>query len=101
MEGIVYRYPAAAVRLDYLLANALGRLSHRRWHRSLIGMIGPSIVLLSLYPWFQYGWSNWTLYAGLVLMLAVAVWDLWSPAHRRCGAEGCKISETPPQRSRS
>jgi mercuric ion transport protein len=28
-----------------LLANALGWLSHRQWHRSLLGMIGPAIVV--------------------------------------------------------
>jgi len=77
-------------------ANALGWLSHRQWYRSLAGMVGPVIVLLSLYPWFQYGWSTWTLYGGLALMLAVAVWDLVSPAHRRCGPEGCEL---PQQRS--
>ncbi len=71
------------------LANALGWFSHRQWHRSLLGVVGPSIVLLSIYPWFHYRWSTWTLYAGLAVMLAVAVWDLLSPAHRRCGPEGC------------
>jgi len=69
-----------------LLANALGWLGHRQWPRSAAGMAGPAVVLLSLYPWFQYGWSTWTLYGGLALMLAVAIWDLWSPAHRRCAA---------------
>ena len=56
-------------------------------------MIGPTIVLLSLYPWFQYGWSTWTLYGGLALMLGVAIWDLVSPAHRRCGPESCEIPQ--------
>lgn len=77
-------------------ANALGWLSHRQWRRSAAGIVGPSIVLLSLYPWFEYGWSTWTLYAGLALMLAVAVWDLVSPAHRRCGPESCEVAETQP-----
>lgn len=72
-------------------ANALGWLSHRQWHRSLAGIVGPAIVLLSLYPWFQYGWSTWTLYGGLVLMLVVAGWDLLSPAHRRCAPNNCDI----------
>lgn len=80
-------------------ANALGWFSHHQWHRSLIGIIGPSIVLLSLYPWFKYGWSARTLYGGLVLMLVVAIRDLWSPAHRRCGPEGCEIQETSSQQS--
>ena len=72
-------------------ANALGWFSHRQWHRSLAGVIGPVIVLLSLYPWFKYGWSTWTLYGGLALMLTVAVWDLVSPAHRRCGPDSCEV----------
>jgi len=75
-----------------LAANALGWFSHRRWRRSLAGMAGPAIVLLSLYPWFQYAWSTWTLYGGLAVMLAVAVRDLVSPAHRRCEPGDCEVS---------
>jgi len=67
-----------------LLANALGWFSHRQWHRSLIGMAGPTLVLLSLYPWFIYPWFKVTLFAGLILMVIVAIWDLMSPSHRRC-----------------
>lgn len=74
-------------------ANAVGWLGHRQWYRSLAGMIGPTVVLLSLYPWFQYGWSTWSLYAGLALMLGVAIWDLAAPAHRRCGPEGCDVPQ--------
>jgi len=73
-----------------LIANALGRFSHRQWHRSLAGSTGPVIVLLSLYPWWTYGWSTWTLYGGLALMLSVAIWDLVSPAHRRCTPISCE-----------
>lgn len=80
-------------------ANALGWVSHRQWHRSLAGMVGPAIVLLSLYPWFQYGWSTWTLYGGLALMLAVAVWDLVSPAHRRCGPDNCELPQERSERA--
>ena len=77
-------------------ANALGWLAHRQWVRSAAGMVGPSIVLLSLYPWFEYGWSTWTLYLGLALMLGVALWDLVSPASRRCTAEGCAVEGSRP-----
>lgn len=31
-----------------LLANALGWFSHRQWHRSVLGMIGPDYVLAVL-----------------------------------------------------
>jgi mercuric ion transport protein len=67
-----------------LLVNALGWVSHRQWHRSALGVLGPSIVLLSLYPWFKYGWSSYATYAGLAMMVAVSGWDLVSPANRRC-----------------
>lgn len=67
-----------------MAAHVLGWLAHRQWLRSLLGIIGPVIVLLSLYPWFQHGWSTWSLYGALVLMLVVAIWDLFWPAHRRC-----------------
>jgi mercuric ion transport protein len=75
-----------------LLANALGWFSHRQWHRSMLGMVGPTLVLLSLYVFcWSCDYSTWTLYAGLVIMLAVAVWDLTSPANRRCGPDGCEL----------
>lgn len=54
-----------------------------------LGMTGPVVVLLSVYSWFLYGWSTETLYAGLVLMLVVAVWDMVSPANRRCNDGTC------------
>jgi len=74
-----------------LAANALGWFSHRQWHRSLLGMAGPTILLLSLYPWFQYGWSSVATYTGIGVMLAVSIWDLVSPANRRCDTDGCAL----------
>lgn len=67
-----------------LIANGLGWLGHRQWHRSLLGMAGPCMVLLTLYPFWKYDWSTYLLYTGLVMMLAVAIWDLVSPATRKC-----------------
>lgn len=43
------------------MANTLGWLNHRQWHRSLLGMVG------------------------------VSIWDFVSPAHRRCGPDGCEL----------
>ena len=82
-----------------LVANALGWISHRQWHRSLAGVAGPAIVLLSLYPWFQYAWSTWTLYGGLAVMLGVAIWDLLAPAHRRCEPSGCDVPRVQQERA--
>jgi mercuric ion transport protein len=74
-----------------LVINALGWFSHRQWHRSLLGMLGPTVLLLSLYPWFQYGWSSYATYTGIGLMVAVSIWDLISPASRRCNTDGCEL----------
>jgi mercuric ion transport protein len=76
-----------------LVLSALGWFSHRQWHRSLLGMVGPTLLLFSLYPWFQYGWSTYITYAALGLMVAVSVWDILSPANRRCAPDGCELPE--------
>ncbi len=73
-----------------LVANTLGWMSHRQWHRSVIGMIGPTLVLGAL-GWLGEGWPTGTLYAGLGLMLAVSVWDLLWPTNLRCDPDGCDL----------
>lgn len=77
-----------------LLANAIAWLGHRQWRRTALGVIGPVLVLAAVF--LTYGWrSEWLLYAGLAFMVGVAIWDLVSPAKRRCGPEAC---EPPAQR---
>jgi mercuric ion transport protein len=74
-----------------LVINALGYFSHRQWHRTLFGTAGPTLLLLSFYPWFQYAWSTYVTYSALALMLAVSIWDLVSPANKRCTDESCAV----------
>jgi len=69
-----------------LLANALGWLSHRQWHRSVLGMTGPAIVLVA-----SVTVTEKLLYVGLATMVAVSVWDFVSPANLRCGPDGCAV----------
>lgn len=76
-----------------LLANALGWFAHRQTMRALLGMIGPSMVLATMYPLWDYAWSTYLLYAGIVLMLVVALWDIFSPPGlRRCADGNCEIA---------
>jgi mercuric ion transport protein len=67
-----------------LVANALGWLRHRQWHRSVLGMIGPAIVLAAMLLFFGHWWTARLLYTGLAFMVGVSLWDLLSPANRRC-----------------
>ena len=70
-----------------LVINGLGWFNHKQWHRSLLGMTGPTLLLLSLYPLFQYSWSTYITYFALALMVVISLWDLLSPANRRCDDE--------------
>ena len=72
-----------------LLANALGWLKHRQWHRSVLGMVGPVIVLVATYTVAEK-----LLYVGLAAMVAVSIWDFVSPASRRCEPDGCELPAT-------
>jgi mercuric ion transport protein len=79
-----------------LFANALGWLRHRQWHRSLLGMVGPAIVLAALLVFPGEEWFAELLYAGLFCMVGVSLWDLFSPANKRCAVSSCA---TPQARS--
>jgi mercuric ion transport protein len=69
-----------------LVANALGWLKHRQWHRSVLGMVGPVIVLVATFTMAEK-----LLYVGMAAMFAISVWDVFSPANRRCSPEGCAL----------
>ena len=77
-----------------LIANIIAAANHRRWLRLLAGITGPALVLLSLYPWWSYGWSTYTFYLGLVLMLGVAIWDWISPANKVCATPCAKPTQS-------
>jgi len=62
-----------------LAANLVSFFSHKVWYRSLLGITGPTMVLLTMYPLWSYNWSTYLLYTGIVIMLVVALWDIFSP----------------------
>lgn len=70
-----------------LVANLLGWFIHRQWQRTALGIIGPIMVLISLPPspiFKLYAWSVYLTYTGMALMVIFGIWDIISPAHRRC-----------------
>lgn len=73
------------------VANALGWLSHRQWHRSLLGIVGPAIVFAATVWFLGNRWTSNLMYVGLALMVGVSIWDFVSPANRRCVPDGCVL----------
>lgn len=67
--------------------NIMAFLIHKVWYRALAGISGPVMVLLTLYPLWSYSWSTYLFYFGIAAMLAVAIWDIVSPAHKVCLAK--------------
>lgn len=67
-----------------LLANLSSGIRNRRWLRLLLGSAGPLMVLATLYLFWSASWSTDMFYAGLIMMFAVSLWDLISPARRTC-----------------
>jgi mercuric ion transport protein len=77
-----------------LVANLLGWFSHRQYLRSILGMTGPAIVLAALFPLWDFDWSTDLMYAGMVMMLLVSLWDIYSSKNRRCVSGACETSKT-------
>ena len=75
-----------------LLANALGWLRHRSWLRSVLGMIGPLIVLASTQLFMGQSWNEALLYVGIAFMLGVSLWDLFGRRKSRGAAESCDLA---------
>ena len=69
-----------------LAANVLAYFSHRLWYRTLVGISGPIMILLTMGPLWSYNWSTYLLYGGIALMLIVSIWDIVSPPNKTCSS---------------
>jgi mercuric ion transport protein len=87
-EGIFINTLLPLFAVIALGANLFAFISHKVWYRTLFGIAGPAMVLLTLYPLWSYSWSTYLLYTGLLLMLVVALWDIFSPPNKVCKSEG-------------
>jgi mercuric ion transport protein len=76
-ESISIHYILPLFALIGLAANVIsGR--RRGWARMLLGIAGPLLVLAAALLMATYGMATeWLLYPGLALMIAIAIWDLW------------------------
>ena len=103
-EGLFVRFLIPIFAIVALIANLTGWFSHHQWQRALTGSIGPVLALIGAFGLMgvfgmTHGFlaanvARGTFYAGLIVMVLVAVWDLVSPSRRRCRPKG---AETPIQ----
>jgi len=69
-----------------LAANVFSWFRHRKHWRGLASIVGPSMVLATFYLFWTDNWSTYMFYAGLVLMMVVAIWDIVSPPLKTCSS---------------
>jgi len=72
-------------------ANIFAFFSHKVWYRTLAGIVGPIMVLLTMGPLWSYNWSTYLLYSGIGVMLVVSIWDIFWPPKKICST--CDIPE--------
>ena len=91
-EGVFINKLLPIFAIIVLVANVLAFFSHKIWYRTLAGITGPIMVLLTLYPLWKYGWSTTLFYTGLALMLAVSIWDIVSSPIKTCALPEAETS---------
>ena len=83
-EGLFINTLLPLFAVIVLCTAVISFIGHKRWSRFIAGLIGPTMVLLTLYPLWTYNWSTYLFYIGLLVMFFISMWDIVSPAHRIC-----------------
>ncbi len=78
--------------LTVLVSNLVAWVSHRNYIRMIWGLLGPLMVLATLYLFWTDNWSTYMFYTGLVLMIAVSIWDIVSPPVKTCAIPKARTS---------
>jgi mercuric ion transport protein len=93
-EDLFVRFLIPICAIVALLANLAGWFSHHQWQRALTGSIGPAMALIGAFGlmgvfgmthgFLAANLARGTFYAGVIIMILAALWDLIRPASRRC-----------------
>ena len=90
-EGLFVHWLIPIFAAVALLANLAGWLSHRQWLRSLLGSVGPVLVLVGVFGLTHHflakDFARGIFYTGLAVMFIASIRDLVSPASRRCAVD--------------
>ncbi len=83
-EGVFINKLLPLFAIIVLVSNILAWLSHRQHIRFVWGLLGPLMVLATLYLFWADNWSTYMFYVGLALMLIVSIWNIVSPPEKTC-----------------
>jgi len=78
-EGIAVNTLLPIFASIVLLANIYNGYKHKNMTRGFLGITGPLTVLLTLYPLWQYDWSTYLFYVGIILIFLMSVIDVVKP----------------------
>jgi mercuric ion transport protein len=83
-EGVFINKLLPLFAIIVLVSNLAAWVSHRNHIRMSWGLLGPLMVLATLYLFSTDNWSTYMFYTGLVLMLTISIWDIVSPPAKIC-----------------
>ena len=83
-EGVFINKLLPLFALIVLISNLVAWVSHRNYIRMIWGLLGPLMVLATLYLFWTDNWSTYMFYTGLVLMIAISTWDIVAPPAKTC-----------------
>ena len=83
-EGVFINKLLPLLAFIVLVSNLVAWVSHRNYIRMSWGLLGPLMVLATLYLFWTDNWSTYMFYTGLVLMLTISIWDIISPPAKIC-----------------
>lgn len=79
-EGIAINILLPTFASIAILVNSYNWFQHKNWPRGVLSLIGPILVLLTLYPLWKYSWSTYVFYSAIGLMMCMSIYDLIKPA---------------------
>ena len=94
-EGMFINKLLPLFAIIVLVSNIFAWVSHRQHIRLIWGLLGPLMVLATLYLFWTDNWSTYMFYLGLILMLSVSAWNIISPPVKSCGLPANDQSSVP------
>ena len=83
-EGVFINKLLPLFAIIVIVSNIFAWASHQQHIRLVCGLLGPLMVLATLYLFWTDNWSTYMFYLGLALMLIVSIWNIVSPPQKMC-----------------